>query len=426
MAAPDAQHTGEFSTAYKIYVLCILIVVYTLNFIDRLIIGILAPPIQAELDLNDQLFGLLGGTTFALFYTVLGIPVARLADRYNRTWIMTIALAMWSGFTALCGLAQNFWHLFFARMGVGVGEAGGTAPAYALVADYFPPEQRARALAAYSFGVPIGSALGIILGGIIASLIDWRAAFLFVGIAGVLLAPVFRMTVREPKRGQYDIIDPDAPHPSIGEVLRLLAAKPSFWGLSLGAASSSIMGYGVFLWMPSFFIRTYDMSLFDVSLFYGAIVFIGGMMGIWLGGTLGDRFGAGNKAAYALVPMASLLVSVPFYVLGVLSPSLVASFFLFLIPTALGLVWIGPVTAAVQHLVKPTMRATASAIFLFINNLIGLGLGGLLLGTISDALKDQFGDESLRYAILSGTGFYVLSAAIFYLSARRLARDWEG
>ena len=192
------------SPTYRAYVMFILVVVYTFNFIDRQIVGILAVPIKADLGLSDTQLGLMGGLAFALFYTGLGIPVAMLADRWKRTWIMTAALTIWSGMTAVCGLAQNFWQLFLARLGVGVGEAGGVAPAYSLISDYFPSHQRARALSVYSFGIPIGSALGILFGGYIASKIDWRFAFFAVGLAGIVVAPIFKLTVAEPERGQYD------------------------------------------------------------------------------------------------------------------------------------------------------------------------------------------------------------------------------
>ena len=195
---------GRLFEGKRAYTLFILVVVYTFNFIDRQIIGILAVPIKADLNLTDTELGLMGGLAFALFYTGLGIPVAMLADRFSRTWIMTIALTLWSAMTAVFGLATNFWQLFAARLGVGIGEAGGVAPAYSLIADYFPPSQRTRALSIYSFGVPIGSAVGIVFGGIIASMIDWRWAFFIVGIAGILVAPVFRLTIKEPPRGHFD------------------------------------------------------------------------------------------------------------------------------------------------------------------------------------------------------------------------------
>jgi predicted MFS family arabinose efflux permease len=328
--------------------------------------------------------------------------------------------------TVVCGFAQNFWQLFLARLGVGVGEAGGVAPSYSLVADYFPPHQRARALAVYSFGVPIGSALGIVFGGFIASKIDWRTAFILVGAAGVLVAPLFKLIVKEPLRGRYDAgHGKPAGAAGIGDVLRVLFRKPSFWGLSLGASASSMMGYGLFFWLPSFLVRSYGLSLLDASLFFGAILFFGGIAGIWLGGFLADRFGAARRRYYAMIPAFAFLATVPFYVAAVMSSSLVASFFLFLVPTALGLAWLGPVLSSIQHIVPLNMRSTASAIFLFVNNLIGIGLGTVMLGLISDALSSRYGEDSLRYAILTGSVFYLVAAALFLLSARRLERDWE-
>ena len=411
---------------YRVYVLLVLVLVYTFNFIDRVIVGILAPPIKADLGLTDTQLGLLGGTAFALFYTGLGIPIARLADRFDRVWIMTAALALWSGFTALCGVAQTYAQLFLGRIGVGVGEAGGVAPAYSLVSDYFPPGQRARALGVYSFGIPIGSALGLVFGGVIASHVDWRMAFIVVGLSGLLIAPLFRFTVREPPRGQYDPPAAQKGAVPFGDVLRSLATKPSFWALSLGASCSSIMGYGLFFWLPSFFVRSYDLTLMEVSIRFGSIALLGGIPGVWMGGWLADRYGARSRAAYALVPAFAFLASLPFLVAGALAPGPWLSFASFMLLYALSLAWLGPVISAVQHFVAPSMRATASAIFLFINNLIGLGAGTVILGAISDGLADRFGAQSLRYAILCGTGFYVLSAALMLLASRRLAQDWHG
>jgi predicted MFS family arabinose efflux permease len=403
---------------YRIVVLSVLILAYTFNFLDRQILGILAGPIKQELGLTDGQLGLMGGLAFALFYTGLGVPIAALADRSSRTWIMTGALTLWSGFTALCGFAGGFWQLFLCRMGVGVGEAGGVAPAYSLISDYFPKEQRARALAAYSFGIPIGSALGILFGGLIAHAIDWRAAFIVVGLAGVALAPIFRLVVKEPPREVAA-----TPTPAKGAV-RALLAKPSFWLISLGAAASSVCGYGVAFWLPSFFERSLGMGLVDRSLFLGSMTLVGGVLGVWTGGVLGDRLGRARPAAYVLVPAAAFLLALPCFVLAVQAQSLVLAFFLFLIPTALNLVWLGPVITAVQHLAPPAQRSTASACFLFVNNLIGLGLGTWYFGAVSDALTPRFGDEALRYAIYSGLGFYVVSAALFALAARGLKRDW--
>ncbi len=412
-------------TTNRAYVLFILVVVYTFNFIDRQIVGILAVPIKADLGLTDSELGLMGGLAFALFYTGLGIPVAMLADRFSRTWIMTIALVIWSGMTAASGLATNFWQLFAARLGVGVGEAGGVAPAYSLISDFFPPNQRSRAMSVYSFGIPIGSAIGIVFGGIIASMINWRWAFFIVGIAGVVIAPIFRMTIKEPPRGGFDRQREAVKAPGLKLIVSTLMTKPSFWLLSLGASFSSMMGYGVFFWLPSFFVRSYNLTLLNASLFYGAVLLIGGLAGIWVGGWLGDRFGQDQRSQYARIPAIAFLCTVPFYILAILSPTLTLAFFVLLVPTALGLAWLGPVISAIQHLVRPDMRATASAIFLFINNLIGIGLGTYAIGALSDTLTAQFGDESLRYSILAGTGFYIIAAGLFLLASRWLEQDWE-
>jgi predicted MFS family arabinose efflux permease len=423
--ASGVERVATESPRYRALVLLMLVVVYTFNFIDRQIVGILAIPIKADLVLTDTQLGLMGGLAFALFYTLLGIPIAMLADRANRTVIMSVALVVWSAMTAACGFAQNFLQLFLARLGVGVGEAGGVAPAYSLVADYFPSAQRARALAVYSFGIPLGSSAGILFGGLIASLIDWRTAFIAVGIAGVVLAPIFKLLVREPPRGRYDARGASARPVGLREVLRMLLSKRSFWGLSLGASASSMMGYGLFFWLPSFFVRSHGLTLLQASLYFAAILLVGGMAGIWLGGWSADRFGTARRRAYALIPAFAFLLTLPFYVAAVTASSLALSFALFLVPTALGLVWLGPVLSAIQHVVPSGMRATASAVFLFINNLIGLGLGTVVLGALSDALSARYGENSLRYAILAGTVFYLVAAALFLLSARRLERDWE-
>ncbi|MBC7767738.1 MAG: MFS transporter [Phycisphaerales bacterium] len=418
--------------SYRYWVLALLFVAYTFNFIDRQIMGILNVPIQTELGASDEQMGLLGGLSFAMLYCGLGIPIAYLADRWDRSWIMTGALALWSGFTALCGVAQSYAQLFLSRMGVGVGEAGGVAPSYSLISDYFPPKERARALAVYSFGIPIGSAVGIAFGGVIAQMFDWRIAFIAVGLAGLLYAPLFRLFMREPARGRYDTKSeaagaPEAKASGLTDFFRTLGyigKKPSFWLLSCGAAFSSMMGYGSFYWIPTFLQRSYGFSLIDAGFYYGAILLIGGVIGVWLGGFLGDKLGANRRAMFALVPACAWLLAMPCYAIGLLSPSPEIAFVLFLVPTALGLVWLGPVIAAVQQLAPVRMRTMTSASFLLINNLVGIGVGTWALGRLSDVLSAQFGDESLRYSILAGTGFYVIAALLYLIAARFLKRDW--
>jgi MFS family permease len=439
LAAPAAggdlgggAREADATLAYRSYILVVLVIVYTFNFIDRQIVGILAIPIKADLHLSDSQLGLMGGLAFALFYTFLGIPIARLADRVSRTGIMTAALALWSLMTALCGITQSFAQLFLARVGVGVGEAGGVAPAYSLICDYFPPKERARALSAYSFGIPIGSAVGIVLGGFITSLMSWRMAFFIVGLAGLLITPLLKLTVREPPRGG---LDPPAARPAPGaaalrapsllEVIVVLLRKPSFWGLSFGASSASMMGYGLFFWAPSFLVRSFHLSLLQASLTFGTLVLVGGLIGIWAGGVLADRYGGERRGMYALIPAMAFVTTIPFYVAGVLSTTLWISLTVLLVPTALGLVWLGPVLAAVQQVVPATMRATTSALFLFINNLIGIGLGTTIIGFVSDSMRVRYGTESLRYAILAGTGFYLVAAAFLLYASRHLSKDWQ-
>jgi MFS family permease len=407
-------------------VLGILLLAYIFNFIDRQIIGVLAVPIKAELQLTDTQLSLMGGIAFALFYSGIAIPVAWLADRKSRVNIIAFSVALWSAFTALCGLAQNFWHLFLARMGVGIGEAGGVAPSYALISDFYPKERRARALALFSLGIPIGSALGVFFGGWIASNLDWRSAFLIVGLAGLPAALAVKLGIPEPVRGGFDSADgaPSAAAPPFPIVAATLARTPSFWLLSFGAASGSILGYGLIFWLPSFFSRSFGLELIEVSWFYGSIVLVGGVAGTWLGGWIGDRTGPANPAAYALIPAICFLIAAPAFGFGLFAPSLPIAWCLFVIGQMLALAWLGPVIAAVQHIVPPNMRATASASFLFINNLIGIGFGIFFLGFMSDTMTAAYGQDALRWSILYGLGFYLLSAALYFIASRRLGRDW--
>jgi MFS family permease len=426
MKASSAGQSSSITVPGGGRVLAILLLAYIFNFIDRQIIGVLAIPIKAELALSDTQLSLMGGIAFALFYSGIAIPVAWLADRRSRVNIIALAVALWSGFTALCGLAQNFWHLFLARMGVGIGEAGGVAPSYALISDFFPRERRARALAIFSLGIPIGSALGVFFGGWIASNLDWRSAFLIVGLAGLPAALLVKLGIPEPVRGGHDNEGGKASEaaPPFLTVARTLAATPSFWLLSFGAASGSILGYGLIFWLPSFFTRSFGLELIEVSWFYGSIILVGGVAGTWLGGWIGDRTGPDNPAAYALIPAICFLIAAPAFAAGLFAPSLSVGWVLFVIPQMLALAWLGPVIAAVQHIVPPNMRATASASFLFINNLIGIGFGIFFLGFMSDRMAAAYGQDSLKYSILYGLGFYLLSSIIYFIAATRLKRDW--
>ena len=406
-------------------VLVILLLAYIFNFVDRQIIGILAVPIKAEFQLSDTALSTLG-VVFGLFYATIAIPIAWLADRRRRVNIIAAAVALWSLFTAACGFAQTYAQLVIARMGVAVGEAGGIAPSYSLIADCYPKSRRARAMAFFSLGIPIGSALGIFFGGWLATHLSWRAAFLIVGLAGLPAALLVWLLIPEPKRGGLDRGEGEAvpPAPALLDTAKVLAGNPSFWLLSFGAAAGSILGYGLIFWLPSFFNRSFGLSSAEVGWFYGSIVLVGGVAGTWLGGWLGDRIGPSRPGAYALIPAFCFLVTAPAFALGLFAPNLWVAWLLFALGQMTALAWLGPVISAVQHIVQPAVRATASASFLFINNLIGIAFGIYFLGWLSDRMKAAHGTDSLQYSILYGLGFYLLSALIYFAAAKRLKRDW--
>lgn len=415
----DARLASPARTRSPGLVLAMLLVVYIFNFLDRQILGILATPIKLDLQLSDTEFGAIGGLAFALLYSVLGLPLAYLADKTSRSAVIAGSLAVWSAFTGLCGIATGYWQLFLFRLGVGVGEAGGVAPSYALIADYFPPDRRARALAIYSLGIPIGLAGGTLLGAYIAAWVNWRTAFIAMGIAGLAFAPVFVRSVRDLHRAA-----PPASRAPVAAVFPLLARKPSFWLMSFAASFSSLCGYGLALWTPSVIMRSFGFDLITTGQFMASLLLIGGTAGVFAGGWFADRLGQGDRGWYAKLPAYAWLITCPTFAIGLLTPSPWIAWPLLLIPNALNILWLGPVTTAVQHLVPTHMRATASGSFLFINNLIGLGVGPLLMGAISDWLKGEYGTESLRYAAVSCLGFYILAALLALLSVRALRRDW--
>lgn len=401
-------------------VLALLLLAYIFNFLDRQILGILAGPIIDDLKLSDAEFGAIGGIAFAVLYAVLGVPLALIADRTSRAKVIAASLAVWSGFTALCGTATSFGQLFFYRLGVGVGEAGGVAPAYALIADYFPPERRARALAIFSLGIPLGLAGGTLIGAYLASWIDWRAAFLVMGVAGLVLAPIMLLTVKDRPRATQAA----GSHVKLSQAFPIIARKPAFWLMAFAASCSSLAGYGLALWTPTVLERSFGFSLIERGQFLASIFLIGGTAGVFAGGWLADRLGHGDKRWYARLPAIAWLITAPMFTIGLLMPNPYIAWALLLIPNALNILWLGPVTTAVQHLVPQAMRSTAGASFLLINNLIGLGVGPTLIGALSELFKERFGTEALRYAAVSVVGFYLLAALLMMFAVRRLADDW--
>jgi predicted MFS family arabinose efflux permease len=410
-AAAPRQRSGSV-------VLALLLLAYIFNFLDRQILGILAQPIKADLHLSDTQFGAIGGLAFALLYSALGIPLAYLADKTSRSGVVAASLAVWSAFTALCGTAASFGQLFLYRLGVGVGEAGGVAPSYALIADYFPPERRARALAIFSLGVPIGLAGGTLIGAYIAHAIDWRAAFVAMGAAGLVLAPVLRLAVRDLPRSSVSA------HAPLSSVFPLLARKPAFWLLALASSASSLPGYGLALWAPSVFERSFGLGLIERGQFVASLLLFGGCAGVFAGGWFADRLGQIDRGWYAKLPAIAWLITIPAWGFGFFAPNLWIAWPLLLVGNALNILWLAPVTTAVQHLAPRPMRSTASASFLLINNLIGLGVGPWLIGRLSDAMKASYGADALRHAAVSCLGFYLLAAIFVLFAVRSLRASW--
>jgi len=399
-------------------VLALLLIAYIFNFLDRQIVGILGPSIQAELHLSNAEFGAIGGTAFALLYAALGIPLAYLADRTSRSALVAGSLGVWSAFSALCGAVTGYWTLFLCRLGVGVGEAGGVAPSYALIADYFPPEKRARALAIFSLGVPIGLGAGSFIGARLAALFGWRETFAILGIAGLLLAPFLRFVVRDP-RGTSS--SSQVPLPT---VFPMLARKPAFWLLAFAASASSLCGYGLALWTPKVMMLSFGLDLVATGNFLASLWLIGGCAGVFAGGWLADRLGSADRGWYARLPAIAWILSIPAWGFGLFASNLWIAWPLLLVGSGINILWLGPIITAVQHLVPRPMRATASASFLLINNLIGLGVGPWLIGRLSDGLNADYGANALRDAAVLCLGFYLLAAILALFSIRSLKASW--
>lgn len=422
---PDATAVPS-SGSYRYYVLGILLVVYVFNFIDRQILSILMEPVRLELDLSDTQLGFLSGIAFALFYATLGIPIARLADRTSRTGVIAVCLAAWSGMTAVCGLAQNFWQMLAARIGVAIGEAGGSPPSHSLIADYFREHERATALGIFALGVPIGVMFGLFIGGWANEFFGWRITFMLVGLPGVALAIVVWLTVREPRKGTAT-----APAPareaelSIAEVFRFLWGQRSFRFMALASAVHAFVGYGIAQWYPVFFIRSHGLSTGEVGTYLAFVIGLFGGLGTFFGGYIADRLGKRDRRWYMWLPMAATGLATPFFFGIFLSPGYGMAFLYMMLPTMLTSFYLGPVFSMTQGLVPPLMRATAAAVLLFIINIIGLGLGPQFAGILSDMLQPTFGIESLRYSLLILSMFTLLGAALYWFAAIWLREDLD-
>ena len=419
------QSDGLFSPATRNYALGVLVVVYTFNFIDRQILSILLEPIKLELGLSDTALGLLTGFAFALFYATLGIPIARYADKNNRRNLIALALAIWSGMTALSGLAQNFWQLLAARIGVGVGEAGCSPPAHSMIADYFPAENRATALGIYSLGIPVGILFGFLAGGWLNEFFGWRVAFFVVGIPGLILAVLVRFTLAEPTRGMAEGRVDSGEQPGVMETFRFMWRKKSFRHLAFGGALTAFVGYGLVTWVPSFLVRSHGMETGEIGTWLGLILGIPGGIGIAAGGWMADKLGNRDTRWYLWVVSVALLIGAPFAFGVYLSDSALAALLFLIVPVALGNFYQATTFSQTQGLATLRMRAVAAAVLLFIINIIGLGAGPQAVGIVSDLLSKSYGQDSLRYSLLIFSFFNIWSAYHFYVAGKYLGNELE-
>ena len=394
---------------YSKFVLGILLVCYTLSFVDRQFLSVVAQPVKESLGLSDTQLGLLGGLTFAIFYTVFGIPVAMFADRTNRVRIVACACAMWSLCTAACGMSTGFLTLALARVGVGVGEAGGSAPSHSIISDYFPRHRRASALAIFSLGNPMGLMLGAAFGGWVAAHYGWRSAFFVLGAIGLLVAPLMFFAVREPSRGRYDTADLSGGHPSPLVVLKSFFSRPNLIMTALSAGLSAFVGYAVQSWAPAFLIREKGLSMQDISIYYSLTLGVGLGIGTFFGGYVVDRMTRRNPAAYAIVPGVAMLFCIPLLVGFVYATSWHIALLMLAGLCIFGSVYFAPSVAFVQNSVAANERAVASSILLFSLNLIGLGAGPLFVGAISDHLEARGVPNALGLGILGLTVFCALA-----------------
>lgn len=419
------------SKNYRTFAIILLTIVYGFNFIDRQIVGILAPFIQKDLGLTNTELGLLIGLAFAIFYTLVAIPIAWLADRYSRVNILSIALATWSGFTALTGLATNFIQIGIARMGVGIGEAGGSPPSHSIISDLYPKEERASALGIYSMGIPLGIMAAYfataMLMGASGEEVNWRRIFIFLGLTGVVLAAIVKLTLREPSRGAMEFNDQTKiEKPPFMESLKTLLKIPAWWAMCLGIAFGSFVSYAT-----SAFHTKYLVAL-DPSYDFKTLVIILGVMngttyagGAFFGARLADKWGKKDIRAYGWLPAISIALCLPIGMGAWWSSSIEMNLvFSTLFLLFLG-VYLGPSFAIAQTLAPISMRAMSTALFFFILNMIALGGGPTFAGWLIDVFKDNYGEvESIRYAMTVTSVLFIPSIISFMVVARVLPKDW--
>lgn len=386
--SPDSART--FSEPYKRWLLLLLMLAYAASFMDRVIIATVGQAIKVDLALSDVQLGLLGGMAFAFFYTVLGIPVARLAERKSRVTIISVCVVTFSLMTFLCGMAQNYWQLLLCRMGVGVGEAGGTPSSHSLIADHFPVEKRASAISLFSVGVPLGAVSGALLGGWIVSNWGWRPAFFIIGLPGVLLSALIYLTLREPARGLSEKTAQTSTNvPSLKEVLARLRSKQAFTHIAIGCALAGFANFAINMFMPMYFVRVFEFSYAQAGLTFGLISGGASLIGTLGGGYLSDWAAKKDQRWYVWVPAAAFVIGTPFYLFAFSQHSWQVALPVMMLGAIFFYAWNGPTFSVTLNLVEPRMRASASAILLFVVNMIGQGMGPIFIGFASDRFADR-------------------------------------
>lgn len=419
--SPPLHANGLQPVAGRWRAFSILFVIYVANFVDRSILGILNQPIKEDLGLSDSELGFINGLAFALFYTVMGLPLARLADRWIRRHLLIICLTVWSFMTMLSGFATVFWQLVLARIGVAIGEAGATPASHSMISDLFGPEERTSALSIYSGAASIGIFIGMLLGGFVADHLGWRWAFIIAGAPGLLLALVAHIYLKEPERGGADqatrVVEQEAP--PIREVFkRLFVEYKSFRYMAIAASLHNFTSVGVTTWLPAFLVRSHSLSYSEIGMWLAGLSLCGSFVGVVIGGIFTERLGKLDIRWFLWVPALASLLSIPFAAFCFIHDNHVIALIVYVVPSILGHVFLGPAYGMAQNLAGTRMRAFASTILLFMGVLIGQGLGPQFVGVVSDALYEQttLGDESLRYALLSALSFSAF-ATVFYLMA---------
>ncbi len=427
MTAATSADSGHKSTAAARITLGMLAFVYVLNFLDRQLISILAKPIQDGLNITDGQLGLLTGFYFALFYCFIAIPIGWLADRTSRVKVLSAACAIWSGATAACGMAGSYGQLVAARMMVGVGEAGGVPPSYAIISDTFPRERRTTAMAIFNLGPPIGSALGVAFGASLAAAFDWRMPFYVIGAIGVVTALLVYWLVREPKRGETDALPaavvPEATPEGFLTTIARFFRNPVLLMASLASGAGNFITYGLLNFTVLFLMREKGMTLEDVAVWYALVVGIGMSAGIYTSGRIVDRFARRSKTAYATVPAASLVLALPFFLGFAWAPSWEIALAFLAVPMFLNSFFLSATVTFVQSEVAPERRVISGALLLLVMNFIGLGLGPTYVGMMSDVFRPTFGEHALQAAYYALAPMYLIGALLFLWLARLIRRS---